>query len=85
MPTTNLTVRHRPNRIGFLVRPNELADLEQAARLCTLLWGGLHDPIIPVAASNDANADRLLKQFQVDVLFAVAQSDPIQQFLERHR
>jgi hypothetical protein len=31
MATTSTTVRHRPNRIGFLVRPGELADLEQAA------------------------------------------------------
>ncbi len=84
MATTSTTVRHRPNRIGFLVRPGELADLEQAAGICTLLWGGLRNPIIPVAAKDDATADRLLKEFQVDVLFSITESDPIKQFAERY-
>lgn len=84
MATTSISVRHRPNRIGFLVRPGELADLEQAAGICTLLWGGLRNPIIPIAAKDDATADRLLKEFQVDVLFPVSESDPIKQFAERY-
>ena len=84
MPTTNITVRHRPNRIGFLVRPEELADLEQAAGICTLLWGGVRNPIIPVAAKNDENADQLIKMFQIDVLFPIADSDHIKQFVERY-
>src|ERR1700677_4699341 len=84
MPTTNITVRHRPNRIAFLVRPGELSDLEQAAGICTLLWGGIHNPIIPVAVKDDANADSLLVNFQVDVLFSVAESDAIKSFVERY-
>jgi hypothetical protein len=83
MATTNITVRHRPNRIGFLVRPDHLSDLEQAAGICTLLWGGLRNPIIPVA-KDDATADQLLKEFQVDVIFPVTESDPIKQFAERY-
>jgi hypothetical protein len=84
MATTTITVRHRPNRIAFLVRPGELSDLERAAALCTLLWGGIHNPIIPVAAKDDANADVLLGNFQVDVLFPVAESDAIKSFVERY-
>jgi len=68
MPTTNITIKHRPNRIGFLVRPGELKDVERAAEV-TLLWGGIRNPIIPVATADDANADKLLKAFQLDVLF----------------
>jgi hypothetical protein len=84
MPTTNITVRHRPNRIAFLVRPGELSDLELAAGICTLLWGGIRNPIIPVAAKDDANADALLANFQADVLFSVAESDAIKSFVERY-
>ena len=83
MATTNITVRHRPNRIAFLVRPGELSDLERAASICTLLWGGIRNPIIPVSLKDDANADTLLGNFQVDVLFPVAESDAIKSFLER--
>jgi hypothetical protein len=84
MATTNITVRHRPNRIAFLVRPGELSDLERAAGICTLLWGGLHNPIIPVATKDDVNADALLGNFQVDVLFPVAESDAIKSFVDRY-
>src|ERR1700722_16687007 len=84
MPTKNITVRHRPNRIAFLVRPDELSDLELAAGICTLLWGGIRNPIIPVAAKDDANADALLANFQADVLFPVAESDTIKSFVERY-
>jgi len=34
MATTNITVKHRPNRIGLLVRPGELKDVERAAEIC---------------------------------------------------
>ncbi len=84
MATTNITVRHRPNRIAFLVRPGELSDLERAASICTLLWGGIRNPIIPVSTKDDANADTLLGNFQVDVLFPVAESDAIKSFIERY-
>jgi hypothetical protein len=84
MSTTNITVRHRPTRIGLLVRPDELGDVQQAARICTLLWGGIHNPIIPVSAKDDVNARRQVKQFQVDVLLPVAESDAIKGFLESY-
>jgi hypothetical protein len=84
MPTTNITVRHRPNRIAFLVRPGELSDLEKTAAICTLLWGGIRNPIIPVATKDDANADALLANFQADILFPVAESDAINSFVERY-
>jgi hypothetical protein len=84
MATTNITVKHRPNRIGFLVRPGELADLERAASLCSLIWGGLRNPIIPVEAKDDPAADEIIRKFQIDVLIAVDESDTIKQFVERY-
>jgi ABC transporter substrate binding protein len=68
MSTINYTVRHRPVRIGFLVGPGDVSDLEKTAALCCLLWGGLHNPIIPVATETDGSADELVRTFQVDVL-----------------
>jgi hypothetical protein len=84
MHTTNITVSHRPNRIAFLVRPGELSDLERAAAICSLLWGGIRNPIIPVASKDDASADALLQNFQVDVLFPVAESEAIKSLVERY-
>ena len=52
--------------------------------MCSLLWGGIRNPIIPVAAKDDAAADEFLKKFQIDVLFPVAEFDHIKQFLERY-
>lgn len=40
--------RLRPTRIGFLVRPSDLASVRTIMRLCTCLWGGAYNPIIPV-------------------------------------
>jgi hypothetical protein len=51
--------------------PRRCSDLEKTAALCCLLWGGLHNPIIPVATETDGSADELVRTFQVD---AVGQS-----------
>ena len=41
----------RPTRIGFLVRPSNLRDLRSIFQLCSCLWGGMYNPIIPVSRS----------------------------------
>jgi hypothetical protein len=46
--TFSASIRLRPTRIGFLVRADNLASVREAMRLCTCLWGGLYNPIIPV-------------------------------------
>ncbi|HEX3971321.1 MAG TPA: hypothetical protein VHX19_08355, partial [Stellaceae bacterium] len=38
----------RPTRIGFLTRPTDLASVREIMRVCTCLWGGIFNPIIPV-------------------------------------
>jgi hypothetical protein len=45
------TVRLRPTRVGFLVRPTQqsYSTVRQIMRLCCCLWGGTFNPIIPVA------------------------------------
>jgi hypothetical protein len=48
MTKITANIRLRPTRIGFLVRPNDMASLRKIMRVCTSLWGGLYNPIIPV-------------------------------------
>ena len=84
MVTVNFTVRHRPVRTGVLVRPGDFADLQKAAALCCVLWGGLYNPVIPVADETDATADGLVRGLQVDLLFPVGQSSEINKFVARY-
>jgi hypothetical protein len=48
MVNINATIRLRPIRIGFLVRPNDLASVREIMRYCAAVWGGIYNPIIPV-------------------------------------
>jgi hypothetical protein len=84
MATVNLTVKHRPVRIGFVVRAGEAIDLGRVSSFCALLWGGMHNPVIPVASADDASADLLVRAFQVDVLFNTAVDDATTGFVERY-
>jgi hypothetical protein len=51
MPTLHASLRLRPTRIGFLVRPDDCSTVRMIMRYCTCLWGGSYNPIIPVAQS----------------------------------
>src|SRR5262249_28423048 len=48
MTELSATIRLRPTRIGFLVRPTDLATVLKIMRACTCVWGGVYNPIIPV-------------------------------------
>ena len=41
-------VRLRPIRIGLLVSPSDLPAIRKFMRICSCLWGGAYNPIIPV-------------------------------------
>ena len=49
MPSLNAKLTLRPTRIGFLVRPTNLKALQSVFQVCSCLWGGIYNPIIPVA------------------------------------
>jgi len=66
------------------VRDSNIDDLVKAAGINTLLWGGIHNPIIPVSA-NEKTAERLMNLFSVDVLYAVEQIKEIDQLLNKHQ
>ena len=42
------TISLRPTRIALLVRPTDLSSIRRFMRICTCLWGGAYNPIIPV-------------------------------------
>ena len=48
MPEIFAEIQLRPTRIGFLVRPSDLASVRTIMRTCACLWGGAYNPIIPV-------------------------------------
>jgi hypothetical protein len=48
MPEISAEIHLRPTRIGFLVRPTDLASVRAIMRACACLWGGTYNPIIPV-------------------------------------
>ena len=52
-PSTAIStsVRLRPTRIGFLVRPDDMTALRQVMQVCTCLWGEICNPIIPVCTT----------------------------------
>ena len=51
MPRLYGTLRLRPIRIGFLVRPSQesVSTIRKVMRLCCCLWGGEFNPLIPVS------------------------------------
>jgi hypothetical protein len=83
MNTENISIEYRPLRIGFCVRYDDVQDVVTAARLTTLLWGGMHNPIIPVGAPGSL-ADHLVRLFQVDILVPIADTSEIKAFTERY-
>ncbi len=41
------SVKLRPVRVGFLVPPDNLATVRRVAQLCSCVWGGRYNPMIP--------------------------------------
>lgn len=78
------SIRYRPLRIGFLVRPGSLADVKKAAGINCLLWGGIYNPIIPVAEGDSSFAEQLIDLFGVDVLHAVSSSPAIDALVAKY-
>jgi hypothetical protein len=48
MNEISATIRLRPTRIGFLVRPTDITSIRKVMSYCACLWGGTYNPIIPV-------------------------------------
>jgi hypothetical protein len=48
MAELSAVVRLRPARIALLVTPGDKAAVIKFMRICTCMWGGKYNPIIPV-------------------------------------
>ena len=48
MMDLSVDIKLRPARIGLLVRPTDRKSVRRFMRVCTCLWGGMYNPIIPV-------------------------------------
>lgn len=48
MGTLYGSLRMRPTRIGFLVAPTNLQEIRRIMQVCSCIWGGVYNPIIPV-------------------------------------
>jgi hypothetical protein len=51
MTTLSASLTLRPTRIGFLVKPDDSPSLRRIFQVCSCLWGGAYNPIIPVSAT----------------------------------
>ncbi len=51
MITLSASLMLRPTRIGFLVKPDDMESLRRIFQICTCLWGGVYNPIIPVSTT----------------------------------
>jgi hypothetical protein len=54
LTTVSASLRLRPTRIGFLVDPNDGDSVRRIFQICTCLWGGVFNPIIPVCTETPA-------------------------------
>jgi len=66
MAFANFAAKYRPLKIGFFVPQDDIRGLIEAAKINTLLWGGMHNPIIPVGSNTKdiKNKNKLLKTFR---------------------
>lgn len=83
MTLEDVRIEYRTLRIGFCVRNGEVDDVIRAAKLNTLLWGGVFNPIIPVGAPDKLD-HQLVKLFQVDILLPVVETQEITDFIKRY-
>lgn len=84
MSSTTLFTNYRPLRIGFCVRENNIDDVVLAAKLNTLLWGGVYNPIIPIDEEAKL-ASQLINLFKIDLLYPVSDDQNIKKFIKNHK
>lgn len=84
MPAINLSLQYRPVRMGLLVRAGNLADVEKAAGLSSMLWGGFANPLIPVGGDPQLTK-YLIEAFAVDVLIPVEDVPELAAVVTEHK
>lgn len=85
MAFSGASVKYKPLRIGFLVREGSIEDVVKAAGINSVLWGGIYNPLIPIAITGEnASAKRLVELFSIDLLYPVTETPEIQAFQKEY-
>lgn len=81
MAFSGASIKYKPLRVGFLVREGSIEDVVKAAGINSVLWGGIYNPLIPIAVTGDnASAKQLMELFSVDLLYPVTETPEILAF-----
>ena len=69
MAFTRTAVKYKPLRVGF-VREGHIEDIVEAAGINSILWGGIHNPIIPISEGDNKFAGTASRSLSVDILYS---------------
>ncbi|MBI2066818.1 MAG: hypothetical protein HYT77_02230 [Deltaproteobacteria bacterium] len=75
----SIRVEYRPIKIGWCVHEGNFQELEEAMRFSHTLWGGRHNPIIPI--SDLTFARKLINTFRVDALYPMRSDPEMEKFI----
>src|SRR6266436_361217 len=81
MGTRNLRLRYRPIRIGWCVRDGSIEDFRRVLKLTHTLWGGPHNPIVPVGGKLPAK--KIVELYRVDALYPAVEDDSLRSFVDK--
>lgn len=81
MDTLRVDICYRPLRIGWVIQSGDICAFRQAVRLSHTLWGGRFNPIL--ATGQDAESQRLVDLFRVDLLLPVGNSVEVMDFIAK--
>lgn len=79
--TLNIRIKYRPIKIGWCVHWGNFQELDEAIRLSHTLWGGRHNPIIPIDADDPNYARKLINTFRLDALYPVKHDPETEKFI----
>ncbi len=83
MATNSVRVRYRPLRLGWCVREGNWDDLRSVLRYAHAFWGGAYGPILSVGTGASAEADQIVRLYQVDALFPAVEDLQLKAFVDR--
>ncbi len=73
MGTTNIDIIYRPVRIAFLVPEGDIGTLVQAAKINSLLWGGMNNPVLSIGGDIE-EVRRVIDVYNADTIFSLDDS-----------
>lgn len=81
MAITNFSAKYRTLKIGFLIPEGDIPSLIEAVKINTLLWGGEHNPIIPVG-TDETKVIEQMKSAPIDILHTIVNNEKIDTVLK---